>query len=226
MNNKLKDELIKLKDEKSIPFQAKLMPTVQPDTILGIKTPVLKNMAKNILNSEEADIFMSNLPHEYFEENQIHAFLISFQKDYDKCMRQLNFFLPFIDNWATCDQMSPICFKKNPEKILPFIDELLKSDKTYYIRFGIGMLMRYFLDDRFNLNYAEKVAKIKSDEYYVNMMIAWYFATALAKQYESIIPFIENKRLDVWVYKKTIRKALESYRIPKEHKDYLRKFSA
>ena len=166
--------------------------------------------------------FLDELPHKFFEENQLHAFIISEIKDYDECILYLNKFLPYVDNWATCDQMSPKVFKKNHSKLLDQIKVWIKSSKTYTIRFGIGMLMQYYLDDDFKLEYLEMVSNIKSDEYYVNMMIAWYFATALAKQYDSTIKIIEGKKLDVWTHNKTIQKAIESYRITFEQKDYLR----
>ena len=166
--------------------------------------------------------FLSSLPHKYFDENQLHAFLISEQKDFDKCVSLLEEFLPYIDNWATCDQLSPKIFKKNREKLLPLIEKWLSSSKTYTIRFAVGMLMQHFLDSDFNPSYLEKVAEIRSEEYYVNMMIAWYFATALAKQYEASLPYIERKKLAPWTHNKAIQKAIESYRITKEQKEYLK----
>ena len=181
-----------------------------------------KKYAKLLAKNEAVSVFLENLPHRYFEENQLHAFVISEKKNYEQCMEAVTRFLPYVDNWATCDQMSPKIFKKHREKLLTYIEKWIRSEETYTIRFGIGMLMRYFLDDGFEVTYPEMVAQIRSNEYYVNMMIAWYFATALSKQYESIIPFIENRRLEVWTHNKTIQKSVESYRITLEQKAYLK----
>ena len=166
--------------------------------------------------------FLEELPHQYFEENQLQAFIISRIKDLNECMENLETFLPYVDNWATCDQMSPKIFKKHKEELLMHVKEWIESDKTYTVRFGVGMLMEHFLDDDFDPVYPEMVAKLRSEEYYVNMMIAWYFATALAKQYELVLPYLEDKRLDDWVHNKAIRKSIESYRITDEQKAYLR----
>ena len=165
---------------------------------------------------------MSYLPHQYFDEDQLHAFVISLEKDFDKCIGKVNAFLPFIDNWATCDQLSPKVFKKEPEKLLSSIQTWINSDKTYTVRFAIGMLMKYFLDEHFDTKYADMVAEVRSGEYYINMMIAWYFATALAKQYELVLPYLEDRRLADWVHNKAIQKSIESYRITDEQKAYLR----
>ena len=218
----IRKELFALQDEKYQAFQVKLFPTLNPESIIGVRTPDLRSYAKKLLKQEEIAEFLSDLPHRYFDENQLHAFIISELKDYGKCMEELNRFLPYVDNWATCDQMSPKVFKKNRSQLLEQIRIWLKSDKTYTIRFAIGMLMEHYLDDDFDISYPEMVAGIRSDEYYVNMMIAWYFATALAKQYEVILPFIENRRLDTWTHNKAIQKALESYRITPEQKEYLK----
>ncbi len=175
------------------------------------------------ISADDIEIFMKKLPHFYFEENQLHAFLIAEEKDFSVCLAELERFLPYIDNWATCDQLSPKVFKKEPEKLLPYIRRWLDSSHIYTVRFGIGMLMRYFLDERFELKYAEQVAAIPSDrDYYISMMVAWYFATALAKQYDAILPFLEENRLDTWIHNKTIQKAVESYRIPLERKAFLK----
>ena len=211
-----------MQDEKYRAFQVKLFPTVDPQTVIGVRTPDLRGYAKKLLKEEDVSAFLSDLPHRYFDENQLHAFILSELKDYGKCMEEVNRFLPYVDNWATCDQMSPKVFKKNRPQLLEQIRIWLKSDRTYTIRFAIGMLMEHYLDDAFDLRYPEMVAGIRSDEYYVNMMIAWYFATALAKQYEAILPFIENRRLDAWTHNKAIQKAVESYRITPEQKEYLK----
>ena len=222
MIDDIRKTLLSMQDEKYKAFQVKLFPTVDPQTVIGVRTPDLRGYAKKLLKEEDVSAFLSDLPHRYFDENQLHAFILSELKDYGKCMEEVNRFLPYVDNWATCDQMSPKVFKKNRPQLLEQIRIWLKSDRTYTIRFAIGMLMEHYLDDAFDLRYPEMVAGIRSDEYYVNMMIAWYFATALAKQYDEILPFIEDRRLDVWTHNKAIQKAIESYRITPEQKDYLK----
>ncbi|MBQ3791167.1 MAG: DNA alkylation repair protein [Lachnospiraceae bacterium] len=221
-----KSELLKslydLRDLKYRDMQIKIIPTINPESIIGVRTPELKIMAKEILKTGDYKDFLEELPHKFFEENQLHVFILSSMKDYDECMEELERFLPYVDNWATCDQMSPKIFKKHKEELLEHIMKWIRSDKTYTVRFGIGMLMEHFLDEDFDQQYPEMVAGIRSEEYYVNMMIAWYFATALAKQYESILPFIEEKRLDDWTHNKAIQKSLESRRITEEQKLYLK----
>ncbi len=219
---KILDDLFKLQDIKYRDFQVKLFPTLDSEVIIGIRTPELKNYAKNMVKNNNYQDFLNELPHKYFDENQLHAFIISNLKNFDDCLLYINKFLPYVDNWATCDQMSPKIFKKNHDKLLDNIYIWLKAKETYTIRFGIGMLMQYYLDDDFKVDYLHLVAKIKSNEYYVNMMKAWFFATALAKQYHKTIPFIENHQLDVWTHNKTIQKAIESYRITDSQKEYLR----
>ena len=220
--NDLHKKLYSLKDLKYRNMQIKIIPTVDPDSIIGVRTPELRNMAKEILKAGDYKDFLDDLPHKFFEENQLHAFIISGIKDMNECMEEMEKFLPYVDNWATCDQMSPKIFKKHKEVLLVHINEWLNSEKTYTIRFGVGMLMEHFLGEDFDLIYPEMVAKLRSEEYYVNMMIAWYFATALAKQYESILPFIEDKRLDDWTHNKAIQKSVESRRITEEQKKYLK----
>ena len=216
------ERLMELQDTGYRDMQKKIIPTVDPDSIIGVRTPALRALAKEILKSGDYKSFLNELPHKYFEENQLHAFILSGMKDFDECMDELEKFIPFVDNWATCDQMSPKVFKKHKDELLKHIKVWIKSDKTYTVRFGVGMLMEHFLDEDFDLKYPEMAARIRSDEYYVNMMIAWYFATALAKQYESIIPFIEQKRLAPWTHNKAIQKSVESYRITDEQKAYLK----
>jgi len=218
----IENDLFKLQDIKYRDFQVKLFPTINPDSIIGVRTPILRSYAKKLIKNNNYISFLENLPHKYFDENQLHAFIISEIKDYDECILYLNKFLPFIDNWATCDQLSPKIFKKNHERLLDQIKKWINSSETYTIRFGIGILMQYYLDEDFKIEYLKMISKIKSNEYYVNMMIAWYFATALAKQYEKTIPFIETNKLDTWTHNKTIQKANESYRITMEHKEYLK----
>ena len=214
-------ELLKLQDKKYGQFQQKLLPAVAADSIIGVRTPELRQMAKALLKSDGAAAFLTALPHKFFEENQLQAFMIASIKDYDLCLRELKAFLPYVDNWATCDQMSPKVFKKHRAALLPEIKIWLQSSHTYTKRFAIKMLMDHFLDEDFDLSYLELVAAVRSEEYYVNMMIAWYFATALAKQYEAAVPFIEEKRLAVWTHNKAIQKARESYRVSAAAKAYL-----
>ena len=215
-----------MQDAQYAAFTARIIPSVDRDSIIGIRTPALRTFAKEMVRNKEntADLerFLNTLPHKYFEENQLHAFLISLEKDFDKCASHVENFLPHIDNWATCDQLSPKAFKKEKEKLLPYIKKWIKSERGYTVRFGIGMLMQHFLDENFCDQYASMVAKVRSDEYYVNMMRAWYFATALAKQYDLILPYIEQKKLDAWTHNKAIQKSIESYRITAEQKSYLR----
>ena len=203
-------------------MQITIIPTVDPDSIIGVRTPALRTLAKELSKREDIDTFLNDLPHIYFEENQLHAFILSGMKDAAKAIELVDKFLPFVDNWATCDQMSPKVFKKHKDLLLEYTDKWIKSDLTYVKRFGIGMLMEHFLDEDFKTTYLTKVSKIRSDEYYVNMMIAWYFATALAKQYDATLPYIEKQKLDIWTHNKSIQKAVESYRITPEQKDYLK----
>ena len=220
--NEIVAELFRLQDKEYARMQAKIIPTVSPDRIIGVRTPALRDFAKSLNKDQDIGEFLSYLPHQYFDEDQLHAFVISLERDFDKCIAEVDAFLPFIDNWATCDQLSPKSFKKEPEKLLPYILIWIKSDKTYTVRFAIGLLMQHFLDDHFDLKYADEVAGIRSEEYYIKMMIAWYFATALAKQYELVLPYLKDKRLDDWVHNKAIQKSIESYRITDEQKEYLR----
>lgn len=219
MNN-IVIKLFELQDKEYQKLQYKIIPNV--DNIIGVRTPELRKLAKQLIKENNYKSFLKNLPHKYFDENQLHAFIISEIRDYDECIKYISEFLPYIDNWATCDQMSPKILKKHKEELIKYIKVWIKSKKTYTIRFGIGMLMEYFLDENFNKTYLELVSKIRSNEYYVNMMIAWFFATALAKQYEETIKYIENKKLDIWVHNKTIQKAIESYRIRESQKEYLK----
>ena len=211
-----------LQDLKYRDLQIKLIPTLDPASVIGVRTPELKSLAKGFLKSGAYKDFLEELPHQYFEENQLQAFIISGIKDPGECMEELEKFLPYVDNWATCDQMSPKIFKKHKAVLLAHIKKWLDSEKTYTVRFGVGMLMEHFLEDNFDLLYPEMVANLRSEEYYVNMMIAWYFATALAKQYESVLPFMEEKRLDDWTHNKAIQKSMESRRITEEQKLYLK----
>nr|WP_297707547.1 DNA alkylation repair protein [uncultured Butyrivibrio sp.] len=223
ITEEIRNRLFELQDIKYRDFQSGLFPTLEKDVMIGVRTPELRKLAKEYGGREDIGEFLTDLPHKYFDENQLHAFIISGEKNIDTAMAELNAFLPYVDNWATCDQMSPKVFKKHRDKLLVEIDKWLKSDKTYTVRFAIGMLMEHFLDEDYDVKYPETVAQIRSEEYYVNMMIAWYFATALAKQYDTILPFIEGKKLDTWTHNKAIQKAVESYRITPEQKEYLKK---
>ena len=215
-------ELVSLQDKGYRDMQITTIPTVDADSIIGVRTPALRTLAKELAKREDIGQFLDSLPHKYFEENQLHAFILSGMKDAESCIKLVDEFLPFVDNWATCDQMSPKVFKKNKQLLLEYVDKWIKSDHTYVKRFAIGMLMEHFLDEDFKTSYLTKVSKIRSEEYYVNMMIAWYFATALAKQYEDTLPFIEKQKLDKWTHNKSIQKAVESYRITPEQKEYLK----
>ena len=220
----LQQRLFELQDLKYREFHSRLMPGVDKDKIIGIRTPVLKKFAKEYMKEPGWKQFLRELPHKYYEEDNFHMILIGSIKDYDTCMAELKNMLPYIDNWATCDFPTPRIFEDHKEDVLKEIDSFLASNHTYKVRYGIGLLMRLFLDDDFRPEYPEKVAAVHSDEYYINMMIAWYFATALAKQWEAVVPYIEEHRLDDWVHRKTIQKAVESYRITDEQKAYLKTY--
>lgn len=223
MADRIKEELFSLRDEQYRDFQLKLIPSAAPDTFIGVRTPELRALAKRLVRQDGIGEFLCRLPHRYFDENQLHAFIISEIKDFGTCVKEVCRFLPFVDNWATCDQMSPKVFGKHKEELLVYIKQWIASDKTYTVRFGVGMLLAHFLDGDFSTEYLDMAAGIKSDEYYINMMKAWFFATALAKQYDAALPYIENRRLDVWTHNKAIQKATESYRVSEEHKRYLKK---
>ena len=218
----IREELKLLQDTKYRDLQIRIIPTVKPETIIGVRTPELRKMAKRFGAAEEIGTFLDDLPHTFFEENQLHAFIASGMKDYEECIRTLNRFLPYVDNWATCDQMSPRVFAKHRPELLREIRKWISASEPYTIRFGIGMLMEHYLDENFDMKYPEAVASVRSEEYYVNMMIAWYFATALAKQYEAVLPYIESHRLNDWTHNKAIQKAVESFRITPEQKEYLK----
>ena len=216
------EALFRMQDTTYRDFQCKLIPTVDPAAIIGVRTPELRALAKQLIKSGESQAFLRELPHAYFDENQLHAFLISEMKDYSACLAEVERFMPFVDNWATCDQMSPKVFKKHRKELPEPIVRWLDSGRTYTVRFGVGMLMEHFLDADFDPAYPEMAAALRSEEYYVRMMIAWYFATALAKQYDAVIPYLEQRRLDAWTHNKAIQKAVESSRISPERKAYLR----
>lgn len=214
--------LLAEKDDAYREFQAKLVPNIDPSTILGVRTPAMRKIAKEVFQSGEAGAFLKELPHRIYEENLVHFFIISMIRDFDECIEAVDAFLPYVDCWPVSDQASPKSFKKNHEKLLPHIRRWIASDHVYTARFGIRMLMNEFLGKEFKKEYAELVAKKTGDDYYLKMMQAWYFATALAKNYDECVIFIEEKRLDEWVHKKAIQKAVESYRVTEEHKEYLK----
>ena len=214
--------LFEMQDAEYRDFHAKLVPTMEKTKFIGIRTPMLRKFAKKFGKTEESEIFLQVLPHQYYEENNLHGLLIEQIRDYDKCLEELERFLPFIDNWATCDLLAVKTVKNHLDLYISEVYRWMESDQPYTIRFGVNMLMKYYLGDNFKIEYPEKVAAIRSEEYYVNMVRAWYFATALAKQYEQILPFLEERRMDLWTHNKTIQKAIESYRITSEQKEYLR----
>ena len=216
------EKLQELADSGYRDFQAKLIPTVAKDTIIGVRTPTMRALAKELNGTELAASFLQELPHQYFDENQLHAFLINELKDYKQCLEELELFLPYVDNWATCDQLSPKVLKKQPDATLAAIKKWLGSEHDYTVRFGMEMLMSFYLDDLFKPEFLAWVAADKNEAYYVKMMVAWFFATALAKQYEATVPYFEQRLLPEWSHKKAIQKACESYRVTKEHKEYLR----
>lgn len=218
----IQKHLFELQDMAYRDFHSRLMPDTDKETIIGIRVPVLRKYAKSIAGTELSEKFIKELPHHYYEENNLHMMLITRIKDYDRCISEIERFLPYIDNWATCDFPAPKCFENHKEELLPVIKRWIASGETYTIRYGIGMLMRLYLDADFDPEYVKLVAEVKSDEYYVNMMIAWYMATALAKQWDAVIPYIEEHRMSDWVHRKTIQKAVESYRITDEQKRYLK----
>lgn len=216
------EELNKLKDKDYARFQIKLTPGVKEESVIGVRVPLLRTLAKKLVKEKEYEAFLNELPHEYYDENMLHSLIISEIKNYDECLKYIDAFLPYVDNWAVCDIMSPKVLKKDLDKTICKIKEWIKSKETYTSRFGIEMLMSFYLDEHFKEDYLKMVAEVKSDEYYLKMMIAWYFATALAKKWDSSIKYIEDKKLDIWTHNKTIQKATESYRIKDEDKAYLR----
>jgi 3-methyladenine DNA glycosylase AlkD len=218
----IQTRLFALQDLQYKAFQCKLMPTVNPDTVIGVRTPDLRKLAREFAKTPESSEFIKILPHTYYEENNLHGFLIETIKDYDAAIAAVEAFLPYIDNWATCDLISPKIFKKHLPELYEKIKIWLQSDRTYTVRFGIGMLLGFYLDEAFRPEMLDLVADVRSEEYYVNMMLAWYFATALTKQYDAALPVIQQRRLAKWTHNKAIQKAIESYRISDETKVYLR----
>ena len=222
ITDEITTKLFSLQDTAYRDFQVKLIPGMDAQKEIGVRTPELRKLSKELAKREDIREFLNDLPHQYFDENQLHAFILSGEKDFEKCMEDLERFLPYVDNWATCDQMSPKVFRKNRKKLLESINRWIGSEHTYTVRFAIKMLMEHFLDEDFDSIYPEMVATVRSEEYYIRMMIAWYFATALAKRYDAVLPYLKQEKLDVWTHNKAIQKAVESYRITEEQKIYLK----
>ena len=218
----LQEALFSLRDENYKAFQEKLIPSTNANTVIGVRTPALRRFAVEFADTEECRAFLSDLPHDYYEENCLHGFLIERILDFDQAIAELDRFLPYVDNWATCDMTSPKSFSKNKEKLLPAIEKWISSEHTYMVRFGIVMLMKHYLDDSFSAQYLRMVANIRSEEYYIEMAQAWYFAEALVKQYEATLPYLENEALSPFVHNKTISKACDSFRLDREEKDFLK----
>ena len=216
------EKLVEVKDDEYKEFQAKLVPNISPDVIIGVRTPQMRAVAKEVFADDYREEFLKELPHKYYEENLVHFFILAMIKDFDECVEKVEEFLPYVDCWPVSDQATPKSFKKNHEKLLPYIKKWIASDHVYTARFGMRMLMNEYLGDDFKKEYLELVASKKGDDYYLKMMVAWYFATALAKQYDEAVKYIEKHRLDEWVHKKAIQKAVESYRVTDEHKEYLK----
>ena len=219
---KIQKELFSRQDKEYMKFLSKLTPNVSEDTIIGVRIPEIRKLAKKLVRNNEYEDFLKELPHKYYDENLLHGAIISENKDFENCIELLDSFLPFVDNWAVCDTISPKIFKKHKKELIEKIKEWSQSDKTYTCRFGVEMLMTHFLDEDFKKEYLEMVANIHSEEYYVKMAVAWFFATALAKQWDYAVIYLENNRLDVWVHNKTIQKARESLRILEDKKGYLK----
>ena len=219
---KAQELLFQLQDKGYRDFQSKLIPTIPAETIIGVRIPAIRKLAKEYGKDPESVEFLKQLPHTYYDENILHALLVAEIKDYEVCEKEVECFLPYVDNWAVCDIFSPKVFRKNKDKLIDKIREWTASDHPYTCRFGMEMLMMHFLDENFRPEYLEIPAAVHSEEYYVNMMIAWFYATALAKQWDATIGYIEDQRLDTWTHNKTIQKARESYRITPEQKEYLK----
>lgn len=218
----IRERLFELQDKKYGDFQVKLIPGLARELVIGVRIPQQRSLAKEIQNTPEATAFLQELPHQYYDENMLHGILISELKDYEQCLRYLEDFLPYVDNWAVCDIMSPKVFKKHKKELLPIIKQWISSKHLYTSRFGMEMLMTHYLDADFEMEFLELPAAVHSEDYYLQMMQAWFYATALAKQWEATLPYLQEQRLNVWTHNKTIQKARESYRITAEQKEYLK----
>ena len=215
--------LAEVRDDAYREFLAKLVPNIPKETILGVRTPEMRKIAKEVFESTERAAFLNDLPHRYYEENLIHFFVLAMMKDFDECVRRVEVFLPYVDCWPASDQATPKAFRKHHEKLLPYIRKWIASDHVYTARFGLRMLMNEFLDADFKEEYLALAASKQGEDYYLKMMIAWFFATALAKRYDETVPYLEQHRLDEWVHKKAIQKAIESFRVSDAHKEYLKR---
>lgn len=220
----IQEKLFSFQDKSYRDFHSALIPNIDKERIIGVRVPILRKLAKQLFKEKESLCreFMKNPMHKYYEENNLHALFIEEIKDFDECIEELDIFLPWVDNWATCDIMAPKVLKKNKEKLLKHIKRWISSKEEYTVRFGVRLLMNYFLDDDFKDEYLKEVSLIKSDKYYIKMMIAWFYATALVKKYNETVLYLKNNCLDIWVHNKTIQKAIESNRISNEEKIYLR----
>lgn len=223
ITEEIRERLLSLSDEKYRDFHSALMPEAEKEKVIGVRAPVVKKLAKEYFSHPDINEFLSDLPHKYYEENNLHSFIVSMMKDYDECLSAFQKFLPFIDNWATCDGAKPKVFLKNPDRIYPEIKKWLSSEDTYSVRFAVVILMdRVFLEDNFSKEHTDLISSLQTDEYYIHMAVAWYFATAIAKRYDDIIPYIENRVLDRKTHNKAIQKSVESFRVPDETKAYLK----
>ena len=219
--DELQSALFALQDLDYRDMQVRIIPNINPNTIIGVRTPELRRLSKEM---EDGEAFKKALPHRYFEENQVHSFLLGRGRNFEATVADVEAFLPYVDNWASCDQLSPKIFKKHRRELLTYIHRWIASDHSYTIRFGIEMLMVHYLDEDFDATYPELVASVRNEDYYVKMMIAWYFATALAKQYEAVFFYISEHRLEKWTHNKAIQKVVESYRITSEQKELLKQY--
>ena len=218
----IRARLFAAQDLKYRDFQVKLIPTVDPAAVIGVRTPDMRAIAKEVFARPDRDRFLADLPHKYYEENLVHFFVLAGIRDFDECVRAVETFLPYVDCWPVSDQATPRSFRKNHPKLLPYIRKWIASDHVYTARFGLRMLMNEFLDADFREEYLALAASAQGEDYYLKMMVAWYFATALAKQYDAVLPYLEEGRLDPWTHNKSVQKALESYRVSEEHKEQLR----
>lgn len=222
MRDTIQAKLFALQDLEYQKFHSKLMPNVAPSLVIGVRVPTLRKLAKELKNTPQAATFLKELPHTYYEENNLHGLLICAYSDLQETLDALNQFLPYVDNWATCDLMHPKAFERHPDTLPHQIYTWIQSEHTYTVRFGLGMLLTYYLDEHFRPCYLDWAAALRSEEYYIRMMVAWYFATALAKQRDSALPYLLENKLDPWTHNKTIQKAIESYRITQVDKAFLR----
>ncbi len=222
ITEEIRARLFENQDEKYKAFHSRLIPNVPPEKIIGVRTPIVRKLATQYSKHTEIGQFLNDLPHKYYDENNLHGFIIAEIRDYDSAVAHVNALLPYIDNWATCDLLSPKAFRKNRDRLKSDIEAWLSSDEVYTKRFAIEMIMSHFLDGDFDESYLPRIAEIRSDEYYIKMMQAWFFATALAKRWNFAVKIIEERRLDEWTHRKAIQKSVESFRITKEQKEYLK----